>query len=218
MTTFLLGLSVGGGCLTHCGPVLLPLLLCETARRWKLAATFLIARLCGYALVASATFFAGRVLNATAPWLHAGLFEAALYLLLGACLLRYGLNAKRETCEGHCSGKDNASAFGKFRKSGSAFAARTGFLTGLGLCAPMLAIVAEGAREKTYWGTLGTFLLFFLGTSAVLIPVFACGFACGGRTQAIRQIGFLAGFLAAGLYLLQGTYLLILEVINGCSL
>jgi hypothetical protein len=41
MKTFLLGLSAGGACMAHCGSILLPLLLCQKTRRWKLAAGFL---------------------------------------------------------------------------------------------------------------------------------------------------------------------------------
>ena len=212
MTTFLLGLSAGGGCLAHCGPVLLPMLLCEEARRWRLAGAFLAARLCGYALVALAVFALGRLSGGAGNLVHGTLFTAAIYLLLGAFLVRYSLNEKRKTCGGVCSPKDNATAFARFKSGGAAFAARTGFLTGLGFCAPMMALVAEGARQGTFYGTAWTFLLFFLGTSAVLVPLFACGFACGGRTKAIREIGFLAGLAAAALYLLQGTLLLITEV------
>lgn len=216
MTTFLLGLSVGGGCLTHCGPVLLPMLLCESARRWKLAIAFLAARLCGYTLVATAVFVVSQYAGGMTKLVNGVLVEAVVFILLGACLLRYSLNAKKEVCGGGCAGKDNANTFERFRKGGARFAARSGFLTGLGFCAPMMAIVAEGARQSTFFGTVAAFLFFFLGTSAVLIPLFACGFACGGKTKAVREIGFIAGLIAAAIYLMQGTYLLITEVIHGC--
>ena len=212
MTTFLLGLSIGGGCLTHCGPVLLPMLLCENGRRWRLAFAFLAARLCGYALVATAVFAASHYSGGVVKTINGPLLEAIVFLLLGILLLRYGLNAKREVCGSTCAGKDTAKAFERFRKGGALFAMRSGFLTGLGFCAPMMAIIAEGARQETLPGTLAAFLFFFLGTSVVLVPLFACGFACGGRTKAIREIGFLAGMAAAALYLLQGTLLLITEV------
>lgn len=215
MTTFLLGLSVGGGCLTHCGPALLPMLLCEDARRWKLAGIFLAARFCGYVLVALSSYALGRISHGMTGLVDDGLFQAAVSLFLGAVLLRYSLNAKRDTCHSTCSGKDNADAFDRFRKGGTRFAARTGLLTGLGLCAPMIAIVAEGSRQETFLGTATTFFFFFLGTSAVLLPLFACGFVCGGRTKAIRIVGFLGGFLGAAVYLLHGFHLMTLEFING---
>jgi hypothetical protein len=215
MTTFLLGLSVGGGCLTHCGPVLLPLLLCEDARRWRLAFAFLAARLCGYVLVATAVFAACHYSGGVVKAINGPLLEAVVFLLLGILLLRYSLNAKREVCGGTCAGKDNAKAFERFRKGGARFALRSGFLTGLGLCAPMVAIIAEGARQETFLGTLAAFLFFFLGTTAVLVPLFACGFACGGKTKAVREIGFVAGLIAAAFYLLQGSFLIITEIAHG---
>jgi hypothetical protein len=211
MTTFLLGLSLGGGCLTHCGPVLLPMLLCEGARRLRLAAAFLAARLCGYALVAAAVWAFGRFAGAAALF-NSRFFGAAVELLLGAYLLVYSLRAKKTTCGEDCAAGGGKTAFARFKQGGAAFAARTGFLTGLGFCAPMMALVAEGTRQGSFLGTAWTFFLFFLGTSAVLVPLFACGFACGGRTKTIREIGFLAGLAASALYLFQGTMLLITEV------
>ena len=216
MNTFLLGLSVGGGCLTHCGPVLLPMLLCEERRRWRLAAAFLAARLGGYVLVALMIYLVGRMADGAGFSFKSPLVEGILFVLLGLYLIRYSLNVKREGCGTGACAADNKAAFGRFRNGGMRFAAQTGFLTGLGYCAPMIALVAEGIQKSSLAGTVGSFLSFYLGTTAILVPLFIGGFACGGRTATIRQIGFLCGMAAAALYLFQGLYLLTMEVVYGC--
>jgi hypothetical protein len=191
------------------------MLLCENARRWRLAGTFLAARFCGYALLMLAAYGFGRLSSGMTGLVDEGLFQAAMSLFLGALLLRYSLKAKNEACAATCTGNGNREAFGRFRGNGTRFAARSGFLTGLGLCAPMMAIVAEGSRQETLLGTATSFFHFFLGTSAVLLPLFACGFVCGGRTKTLRTVGFLAGFLAGAVYLLHGLHLLTLELLHG---
>ena len=86
MTTFLLGLGAGGGCLAHCGQALLPMLLCERQRRLRLAAAFLAARLGGYCLVALAVFLVGRLAGANGfAW--SPLLEGLVFIALGLYLM-----------------------------------------------------------------------------------------------------------------------------------
>jgi hypothetical protein len=191
------------------------MLLCERQRRLRLAAAFLAARLGGYCLVALAVFLVGRLAGANGfAW--SPLLEGLVFIALGLYLGRYSLLVKREECGStSCNPADGRKAFAGFRDGGVRFAARTGFLTGLGYCAPMMALVAEGLRQSSLVGTLGEFLGFYLGTTAVLVPLFLGGFACGGRSATVRKIGFLCGMAAAALYLFQGVTLVILEIANG---
>ena len=206
MKALLLGFSVGGGCIAHCGSVLLPMLLCERRRRWSLAAVFLAARLLGYLLFAIASFYGGTLL-AKLPVPHA-LFEAVVFVLLGLFLFRYAWRLRDSAdCATTCVGTTPKADFAGFRKSAFYYALQAGLLTGLSLCAPFVAVIAEGSRQPNLIQSLISFLWFYLGTTLMLLPVLAGGLAKRGNIA--RQIGLLTGLFASAIYLLQGTFLIV---------
>jgi sulfite exporter TauE/SafE len=213
MKTFLLGLSAGGACMTHCGSILLPLLLCQKTRRWKLAAGFLMARLTGYLVFALISLGAGRWIADPNNFQHIPFLEASVLILLGFCLLRHGWSLRGPTCDaGACGLQNGPERFRSFRESGIHYALKTGFLTGFSLCVPFVALLIDGLQQTSISRGLMTFLAFYVGTTAMLLPVLAGGLAFRGTVS--RQIGFLTGSIAATIYLLQGIHLLILEVIH----
>ena len=205
MKTLILGMSIGGGCIAHCGTVLLPLLLCETRRRWYLAVLFLGARFFGYLLFALVSFYAGSLLANLSY--DRGLMEGGLFLLLGFLLARYALRL-RDTldCSSGCGKRDSVN-FELFRKSGKNYAIQAGFLTGLSLCTPFLAVLTESLHKGSFLAVLGAFFWFYLGTTIILLPILVGGILSRGIV--IRQIGLLCGMLAAVIYFFQGAILLI---------
>lgn len=204
MKALLLGFSVGGGCIAHCGSVLLPMLLCERRRRWSLAAVFLAARLLGYLLFAIASFYGGTLL-AKLPVSHA-LLEAVVFVLLGLFLFRYAWRLRDSaSCSTVCVG--TKPDFAGFRKRAFYYALQAGLLTGLSLCAPFVAVISEGSRQPNLMQSLISFLWFYLGTTLMLLPVLAGGLAKRGNTA--RHIGLLTGLFASAIYFLQGTFLIV---------
>lgn len=205
MKTFLLGISVGGGCIAHCGSVLLPMLLCESRRRWHLAGLFLLARLCGYLVFAVISYYTGILFLKIR--FERVMIEGGIFILLSILLFRYAWNLKSSIdCLSHCGGENGKNNFQGFRKNARAYAIKAGFLTGLSLCAPFLAVIVEGTQQLNLLGSLTSFLCFYLGTTVVFFPVILTGVLSRGKV--IRQIGFLCGFLASGVYFLQGSMLI----------
>jgi hypothetical protein len=202
-TTFLLGLSLGGGCLAHCGPALLPLVLSQGSRKALLAALFLAGRLAGYLLAAILFVTSERLLAVVFDFIRTAAFAGAVQLVLALVLFRYALAMRRE-CSASCAGGDSREVFARFRAGKIRYALQGGFLTGLSFCTPMLALAGECASGGYAHGVISA-LAFFLGTSAVLVPVVACGILCRGRAAA--EIGFFAACGAALLCLFQSLFL-----------
>ncbi|HNX05233.1 MAG TPA: sulfite exporter TauE/SafE family protein [Opitutales bacterium] len=204
--TFLIGLSLGGGCLAHCGPALLPLVLSQGGRRVLFAALFLCGRLAGYLVAALAFTLCAQLLGNRFDFLGTPLFGGIVQLLLAGVLVRHAL-AMRRDCGSGCSAGDSRQAFARWKSGRVRFALQGGFLTGLGFCAPMLALAAECATNGAYGHGIASALAFYAGTSAVLVPVIACGILCRGKS--VASIGFYAALLAAALYLWQALILFI---------
>jgi hypothetical protein len=141
------------------------------------------------------------------------LAEGLLLLSLGLLLIRHALAERPGECGGACG--DGSDSFARFRSGGMRFAVQAGLLTGLGLCAPMIGLLAEGIRAGSAAATLVGFAAFFAGTTLVLLPILIGGMAARGRVP--RQIGFMTAILAGALYLIQGSALLVTEVIHGLA-
>jgi sulfite exporter TauE/SafE len=206
MKSLLLGLSIGGGCIAHCGSVLLPILLCEQQKRWKLTGLFIGSRLLGYLLFAVASVLLGKIIILP-NFLSSSLFDGLISIVLGCVLLYYGfqLSSELECDSSSCQppGKPQTS-FERFKKGSAVYATRAGFLTGLSLCAPFLVIMADiGVSANMYEGILNI-LLFYIGTTVVLLPIMLGGYL--SRFLIARQIGCLSAFLGGGIYGLQGIF------------
>jgi hypothetical protein len=204
---FLLGIGAGGGCLAHCGPAVMPIALCGNGRRMRLAAAFFAARLCGYALVAAVVALLGGIFGGAG--FFSPVFEGALMVVLSLVLLRYGLKMHKGEC-GACDREKGREAFDDFRKNRAAYAAQSGFLTGLGYCAPMMALVVSGVANGSALGAVLSFTGFFAGTTAILLPLFIFGYAFGNR-PIVAQIGFLCAMGAAALYFVQGILTIVIS-------
>lgn len=205
--TFLVGLGAGGGCLAHCGPALLPILLCGESRRWRLALIFTGTRLLTYSLLATVIYLSGNLLQIH-TLLSAPFTGGLLLILLGVLLARYGLTLREDSCEGKsCSSGLPGERFRRFRIGGKRYAVRSGILSATGLCPPMFAFAVEALRSGSATHAMEAMGGFFLGTSIALLPLFALGAVCRG--QAARNAGMLFSLLAAAMYFIQGTSLIL---------
>ena len=206
VNTFLLGISVGGGCIAHCGSVLLPMLLCEKRKRWTLAGLFLVARLFGYIVFALVSYGIGSRLDSL-HW-NRFLLEGIVFVVMGALLLRYAWSLRNDiNCASSCGTGDGAEAFKRFKYNARNYALQAGFATGISLCTPFLLVVMEGATSTGPLASVLAFLSFYLGTTVLLLPVLLGGVLSRGAV--VRQIGYLCGFLCGGVYIIQGCVVLV---------
>ncbi|MBN1403310.1 MAG: sulfite exporter TauE/SafE family protein [Opitutales bacterium] len=204
--TLLVGLGAGGGCLAHCGPALLPVLLCGRERRWQLALTFMGARLVTYLLVAMLIQTLGKA-SGLGKALESPLLGGSVYLLLALMLARYCYGLSRGCKEGKCHNGNGRERFSRFRLGAFSYASRAGILSATGLCAPMLAFAVEALRVENSAQAALAVTGFFIGTSVALIPLFALGAIC--KTEAAMQAGQVFCALASAMYVFQGLGLLL---------
>ena len=161
----LLGLSMAPFCLTFCGPTLLPFL---TARRegtlrsgGGALAVFLLGRLLAYVAF-------GFILGTLGRHIMVGEAKVALNwatLALGAYMVYYGMLLARE--DGRAVGGCLAKELAQTRRG--PFLA--GLLTGLSFCPPFYLAAAGAMKMGSVLGGAFFFLMFFVGTSALLTPM-----------------------------------------------
>jgi sulfite exporter TauE/SafE len=197
--SFLLGLSQGIVCLGYCLPVVGTYLLAEERsfyRSLKVLLLFLAGRLAGYSLFA--------VLSAAAGKLISGLFLSPLffplvYIALGVLMVAYGVS--------HFFGGISACRRIDKKCKSSSYAVVLGFITGINICPPFLALFALAAEKGDVLYSLLSFLSFFAATSIYLLPVVFMNALTRFRT--IRVSAFAASCITGFLFLFKGmNYLL----------
>lgn len=201
---FLLGLANGASCLATCAPVLLPLVIGEglPVRRSILpVGQFLCGRLAGYLVFAVFAWMAGGRIR-SAAW--GGLIFGLIYVLVAVMLIVYGFSSPKASC---AAGSLKPAFRAALRRHPAVMPCATGLLTGLSLCPPFLAALAEVTREATLISSLLFFLAFFAATSLYLVPFPVAGML---RNSAIRTTARLAAgvmgcyFLYRGLIMISG--------------
>jgi sulfite exporter TauE/SafE len=199
-----LGLSSGASCLASCAPFLVPALAAEggapRGRRLGLLGLFLAGRLLSYAAVgALAGSFGALAAGYLPPSLDRALLRAG-WALGGAALLAGGLAGFK--------GRSFCRALASREKPGLS-ALALGVAAGLNLCPPFAA-AASRALGLGALGGIGYFLLFFVGTSAWILPF---GFA--PRLGPERAAALRSG--ARVLMALLGAYFLVVLGLLGWS-
>jgi sulfite exporter TauE/SafE len=200
-----LGLASGPACIAACGPVLAPSLLIERKGfrpHLRYLSAFLAARLAGYLLFAVVAWELGVLASMLpAPRL---LLMGAVYVLLAGVLLSYAYSARR-SCAQPCA-ESKLVRIGESRNRGVAGAASLGFLTGLNLCPPFVAVGIRAAQLGSMAAALLFFAAFFLGTSLWFVPFISMG--CIVRNEAVITVARMAMALIALYYLLLGIAML----------
>lgn len=165
MDAILLGLSSGASCLASCAPFFMPVLAIEggsgRARRSGIMGLFLAGRLVSYVAVG---LLAGSLGALAAGFLAPAVDHALLragWALGGMVLLAGGLAG----FENHALCRRLAA---RERPSLSAFA--LGIAAGLNICPPFIAAAGRAAALGALGGA-AYFALFFVGTSAWMLPL-----------------------------------------------
>jgi sulfite exporter TauE/SafE len=196
-TALFLGLTSGGSCLASCGPLTAALLASAESslkRSSALLTVFLSGRLLGYLGWAVLSWLLGWVIFQNPRGL--AIFSAADFVL-GAWLIYYGISRPKVQSHANCPGsifKSRNSSFSTHRVfwRGGIW----GFLSGLQICPPFIAAVAEAARTGSLGGSLLFFFLFYLGTGIWFLPFPFIG-TLGRFSQVIQVARFCLLLLGA---------------------
>lgn len=191
------GLSTGIYCFTSCVPFIAPYMVSDArANRQNVAVfvRFITGRLAGYVAFGAAVGFLGEKINSEAI----NLLLIVSLLLLSVIMILHSLGLLAPGRLGICS---------KINKLNPKFPLFMGFLMGINLCPPFL-------MSLTYVFTLHSvargviyFLIFFLGTSVYLIPVFFLTFL--GKIKEFRTVGRASALVVGTIFLLYSSYSLI---------
>lgn len=181
---FLAGLSVGVYCLGLCLPIFLPILLSEqrtTKKSFLLVFEFSLGRLFGYLTFGLIFGWLGRVVASNL--IHQVVALGNLWT--GLLMIVYSLGAIDKN---FCA----AIPFAKIK-----WPLILGFLTGVNICPPFLASLTYVFTLKDVLSSLFYFAMFFLGTSAYIVPTALFGVFT--RFNWTKHLSRVSG-VVAGLY------------------
>lgn len=189
----LAGLAVGAFCLTYCFPFMAPFLVAEERPQLKnllLVLEFLIGRILGYLCFGFLAGLLGSRFDSS--WLR--LATNLSFILLSVVLFFYVMGLVRDR--------------GAFCASARFFRSKSpvlmGFLMGINICPPFLLAVLDVVTHKNALYGMAYFALFFLASSVYFLPAFLLGMVA--RTEALRKVARVSGFLTAGLFFIYGVY------------
>lgn len=192
---FLAGLSVGIYCLGLCLPIFLPLLLSQNQSGKKslgLVLEFSLGRLLGYLVFGLILGWFGQLIQNDFVHLLVGLAN----LWIGILMIIYSLGLlDKKFCRVIPFAKSDL-AFAKIK-----WPAVLGFLTGVNICPPFLGSLTYVFNLKDTLLSLWYFLMFFLGTSAYIIPFTLLG-AFSGKTW-LQKIAQYSGILVGIYFVMQ---------------
>lgn len=201
MQGFLLGLTSGTVCLTHCAPVLVPYLLGEgksVRQNMSLLVEFLVGRLSGYLLFGVLAWTVNLMIGKRFV-IHDMSFGIA-YIILAAMLIIYGFFKKRS----RCAAETLPGFFQRLSsRSPSLLPLFFGLLTGMNFCPPFLLAFTEASSTNSIGGSLWFFWNFFLGTSLYLLPIPFLGVL--RRFEPLQIVAKLAAGILGVYYLYIGT-------------
>jgi len=202
MQGIFLGLANGTACLAYCAPVLIPYLLGEgknIRQNFAVLGQFLGGRLCGYFILSLLAWASNQLIIKSTGYEE--LIFSAAYLILAGLLMFYGFIKPATT--GVCPARlIESRGLKSILKQPPLFLTTMGFLTGLGLCPPLLLAFTEAASKGSIWQSLLFFFSFFLGTLPYFIPAPFLGVF--KDFLPLRTIGRLAAVIVAIYYLYYG--------------
>ena len=166
---------------------------------------FLIGRLGGYLVFAVlARWFHELVLQRVG----AGKVAAGVVFLgLAGLLAWYAIRPQPPVCAGPLPGARSLKA----RCIPMLLPVSMGFLTGVNLCPPFLALLPRRHGWKAWPESVRFFLAFFLGTTVYFLP--APLLRAAGRAPALKTVGRLAALVMAAYYGYLGSMLLAIEAL-----
>lgn len=190
---FILGLSTGFYCLTSCLPVLVPYLLSEGGKAWKINFSifleFLSGRFIAYFLFAVISVLIGRTYKPYLPdW------AAPLAMALTALAMLSFLFSRRSAA----AGRGCVLPTGPFFKR---IPLALGFMTGINVCPPFVAAFVRLVEMADMTAGLFYFAGFFTATSIFLLPAIA---PTPFLNERLKIIGRMTLAIAGVWYLLLG--------------
>jgi hypothetical protein len=190
---FVLGLSTGFYCLTSCLPVLVPYLLSEGGKAWKINFSifleFLSGRFIAYFLFAVVSVLIGRTYNPYLPdW------AAPLAMALTALAMLSSLIFRRSAAAGGVCAPPVSPFFKRIPLA-------LGFMTGINVCPPFVAAFVRLAGMADMTAGLFYFTGFFTATSIFLLPAIA---PTPFLNERLKVIGRMTLAIAGVWYLLLG--------------
>lgn len=213
----ILGLTTGPVCLASCGPVVLPWMLVQprgVRGHSQQLSLFLIARLAGYLLFATAVWYAGSAIPRS--WVGRSWLFGGLQLLLAVALVVYAAGWPVAPCTA-AQPKQRLVQIetGSPPRTRPQFtgALALGFLTGVNLCPPFLMAGARAAQLPQLSGALLFFACFFVGTALWFAPFVSLGIL--RRTPSLVTVARMVALLLACWYGFSGASVLIERVVYG---
>jgi len=192
---FLLGISLGLGCLVTCGPVLLAFML-RSKRTFSnsllIFGEILLGRFVGYAFFGAISGMLGGAIPDTIRQP----ITFGSFVVLGAFLIFYGIKGERKP--GRCA----KSAIKNFSARYASHPVLLGLLTGLELCPPFLLAVARAASTGGAFGGFTLFIGFFFATSLFMLPV--AFFSVAGNLKGFRVAAAIASVAVGAWFFIQG--------------
>lgn len=205
MEGFLLGLSSGTACLTHCAPVMVPYFVGEAkSYRGNIVRLmyFLSGRLLGYLSFAVIAWMLGNAISQFASF-HNLLF-GIIFLLLSILMACQGLCTSKGRCRLHAMEGGIPELF--IRKQW-VMAILLGLLTGMNFCPPFLLAFTSSAYDGRLLNNLFFFFTFYLGTVFYFLPIVFLGVL--NRESKIRTIGKMMSIIMAAYFFFKGLFLIL---------
>lgn len=190
----LAGLSVGVYCFTYCIPFIAPYLVSDTrTTRENVAvfARFIIGRLVGYIAFGALVGFLGEKINNDAI----NVFLIISLMLLSVLMLLHSLGLLSSERFGLCA---------KIKKIDPKFPLIMGLLMGINICPPFLMSLAYVFTLHSVAKGILYFLMFFIGTSVYLLPVFFLAFL--GKIKEFQLVGRISAFVVGIIFLVYSIY------------
>lgn len=202
----LLGLSTGPACFAYCAPVLLPFLISKEQGlkdSFRLLFSYLAGRFLGYLLVG---MIVGIIGSSFANIISPGM-TATLNIITGLFLLFFGVLRNFPSFKLCRMIKSN--------NSSTWAVIFAGLLTGLNLCPPFLAAIAQAAGTGSFFLSMIFFAFFFLGTSLFLIPIFFVGIT--SKVESFRMIAKVSLILSGLWFAGKGMLMVLFLVMNAMA-
>lgn len=188
LTGFGAGLSVGVYCLGLCLPIFLPILLSEKRtlkKSFLVVFEFSLGRLLGYLLFGLIFGWLGQTIRS--GFIHQIMALGNLWTGILMILYSLGMIEKK-----FCS----FLPFGKIK-----WAFLLGLLTGVNICPPFLASLTYVFNLRDAIASLVYFLMFFLGTSAYIVPSAILGIFT--RLKWLQKLARVSGVLVGLFFVIK---------------
>lgn len=193
------GLSVGASCLSSCGPLIMSVIMKNApsaSRAYAWLGKFLAGRLAAYMAVAVVIARLGGAM----PISRGAMATATL--LAGLMMLANAFARISPRCAKGQGVKDFMRRH--FRRC---YVAALGFISALNICPPVIAAATLAASAGSAAGSMAAFALFFVGSSAYMLPLPLISLA--SNKEAVQTIGKFASAIVGAVLIAKAILIFI---------